>query len=207
MTADVADQTRATPVPRHARIDVIGGALMIGLAGLVRFGAIGLEAGTITNLGPGALPGMLALALGIAGAALLWRGLTQPAGTAEGFGFALRPVAIVVLAMVLFWLFIRGGQFGPVSTPQLGLAVVGPLVVFIAGCASPQPRWKDLVVLATGLTALLLLVFVDLLGVGIPVLPAIVQDAMAVRVVYGFYAALTAALYVGLFRLPGQQRD
>jgi hypothetical protein len=213
MTSDPRDLTSARAVPRYARIDVLGGTGMVLFAGLVWFGAIGLDTGSVANFGPGAMPRALAVVLFVAGMALLARGVMQPRGEAEAVELALRPTAIVTLAIVLFGLFVRGGQFGPVSTPQLGLAVVGPLTVFVAGCASPQPRFGELLVLAFGLSAATLLVFADLLGVTIPTFPAFVAKAIpawfgettALRLLYCAYGLLAGALYLHLFRRRGER--
>jgi hypothetical protein len=187
---------------------------MVFVASLVSFGAIGLDIGSITNFGSGAMPYALSIVLFVAGIALLLRGLTQRTDEAEPFEFALRPTATVAISIVLFGLFVRGGQFGPLSTPQLGLAVVGPFTVFIAGCASPETRTKELLVLAFGLTAAMLAIFADLLGVTIPIFPRFIQDAIppafgadaALRALYSAYGALAAILYVVFFGTSGKRR-
>lgn len=202
-------------VPRYARVDVIGGATMIFIAALVWFGAIGLDIGTIINFGSGAMPRGLSALLFVAGIVLLIQGLTQGAHEAETLEFAARPTAIVTLAVVLFGLFVRGGQFGFISTPQLGLAVVGPITVFIAGCASPEARVGQLLVLAFGLTAATLVLFPDLLRVPIPVFPGFVQSAIppafgadaALRVLYCAYGLIAATLYLAFFRMRGRRHD
>lgn len=214
MTLETAEPQRAGAVPRYARIDVIGGSLMIFIAGLVWYGAINLDLGRVINIGPGALPTGLALLLFIGGAALLLRGLLGRGEGAEPFMFALRPPLILGMAIVLFAIFIRGGDFWIVSTPRLGLMVVGPLAVFIAGFATPEAKPKELLVLAFGLTAAILLVFCDLLSVPLPVFPFAIQNMIplsfgvdaGVRVLYTVYGALAAVLYVIFFRLPETRR-
>src|SRR5690554_368032 len=213
MTAEPNPQPPAAS-GRLARIDVIGGAVMIFMAALIWYGAIELEVGHITNFGSGALPRVLAGLLLLAGGWVFIHGLLQPEADAEGLRFAVRPTAIVVLAIVLFGLFIRGGTFGPLTTPQLGLMVVGPLTVFIAGCATPQLQPKQLLVLSLGLTAAMLLLFGDLLSTPIPVFPRVVQNAIppafgidaAVRVLYLGYGAVAVALHFVFFGLPGDER-
>lgn len=204
-------QQQGHPVPVYARIEVIGGAVMVGLAALIWFGALGLAIGTLPNFGPGALPRVLAILLGMAGAGVLAAGLWRP-DSDERLEFALRPTLLVVLAIVLFGLFIRGGNFGIVTTPQLGLCVVGPLTVFIAGCAAPQADLRQLLVLAFGLTAAMMLVFPDLLRLTLPSFPALLQNAIppalgrdnALRLAYLAYAVIAAALYVAFFRRKGR---
>lgn len=215
MTTDPTRQPPAPVVPRLARIDVIGGALMIALAALIWTGTIGLDLGQVVNFGPGAMPRVLAALLGLAGAGVLLRGLVQGDAEAEPLAFAWRPTAILVLAVLIFALFIRGGQFWILTTPKLGLLVVGPVTAVVAGLATPEARLKELLVLAFGLTAAAMLVFADLLGVPIPVLPGALADLVphsfgldnAVRVAYAGYAALAGLLYLAFRGPPGQPRD
>lgn len=215
MTTQPREGRRPVAIPRHARIDVIGGALIVLLAGLIWFGAIPLDSGSLIRIGAGALPRALAALLAVAGAVILVQGLRQSDESAERFYVAVRPAAIVLAAIVLFGLFIRGGDFGLFSTPQLGLMIVGPLTVFIAGSATPEMEARGLSVLSFGLTAALLLVFSDMLNVTIPVFPKFIQDPLTlslgidalVRLAYGAYAVLTATLYVFFFGLPEMPRD
>lgn len=215
MTSEPSMPERPGDVPRYARTDVIGGAVMLFIAGLVWYGSIGLSVGKIINFGPGAMPRALAFILFIAGAAVLLHGLLQRAEGADAVSVALRPPLILALAIILFALFIRGGDFGLVTTPRLGLTLVGPVTVVIAGLATPEANLKELVVLAFGLTAAALLVFYDLLGVPIPIFPDAVEDAIppsfgidaAVRVAYAIYGALAAGLFVTFFGLPEMRRD
>lgn len=210
MLAEHPTRADPSPVPRYARADVIGGAAMVFLAGLIWFGAMELRLGTLISFGPGAMPRVLAAVLGVAGLAMLFRGMFRSGGTAEAVHLAYRPSAILGIAFVVFAVFIRGGDFWFVTTPQLGLMVVGPLTVFIAGLATPEARPRELLVLSFGMTAAVLLVFPDLLGVPLPVFPKVLQDAIppsfgvaaATRVLYVAYGLLTAALYVVLYKLP-----
>lgn len=201
-------------IPRFARVDVIGGALMIFLAALIWLGAITLDGGTLVRIGSGALPRGLAVLLFVAGAAVLVQGLLQGDDQAERVYLAFRPAAIVLAAIAVFGLFVRGGDFGLFSTPQLGLMIVGPLTVFIAGSATPEMDLKSLIVLSFGLTAAMLLIFMDLLSVTIPVFPKFIQDPLTfaigidalVRIAYAAYAVVAAALYVAFFGLPEMRR-
>ncbi|MFD2649445.1 tripartite tricarboxylate transporter TctB family protein [Devosia albogilva] len=210
VTHQALEQGTRTLVPPYARVEVIGGAVMIAIAALIWFGAISLAVGTLPSFGPGALPRVLALLLALGGAGVLVRGLTAPEAALERFDIVLQPTLIVAVAIVIFALFIRGGDFGLLTTPQLGLCVVGPVTVFIAGCAAPQVNLRELLILAFGLTALMLLVFPDLLRLSIPPFPVGVQQALqplgrdtAVRIAYGLYGAIAAGLLL-LFRTRGK---
>ena len=212
--SEATDTPRSDAVPRHVRIDVIGGAIVMLIAGLIWYGAIGLNVGHLTRIESGAMPKALALLLFAAGCGVMAKGLMQRDCEAERLELVLSPAAIIVTAMLIFGLFIRGGDFGVISTPQLGLTFVGPLTVFVAGCATPNVRLGELLVTAFGLTAALLLIFADMLGVGVPVFPEFIEAAIpssfgpdaATRLAYGIYGVLAAALYVVIFGLGGERR-
>ena len=215
----MASEPNAPPreviIPRYARIDVIGGVLMLGLAALIWVGAIGLATGKIINFGPGAMPRVLAALLFVAGGGVLLNGLTQKPRAAEALDLAWRPPVVLTLAIVLFALFIRGGDFGIVTTPRLGLMVMGPITVFLAGYATPEANAKELLALSFGMTAAMTVIFPDLLGVPIPVFPTAIQNAIppsfgvdaAMRVMSVAYLALTGLLYLLFFGMPGARRD
>jgi hypothetical protein len=213
MTPEQIGRQGLSVVPRYARIDVIGGALMVFISALIWFGAIELNVGTLANFGSGAMPKGLALVLLVAGGAVLLQGLVQSDAAAERFDIAVRPMVTVVVAILLFGLFVRGTNLVILSTPQLGLLIVGPLTVFVAGCATPQLDVKALLVLCFGLTAAMLIVFVDLLGVAVPIYPTALQDAIAlsfdpdtaVRAAYVAYAVVATLLYMAFFGIPEQR--
>lgn len=208
MTDAVAEQVGTDRVPAYARIEVIGGLTIVAVAALIWFGSINLAIGVLPSFGPGALPRILAILLALAGAGILIQGLIRRDAAFERFDFALRPTLIVALAIAIFGLFIRGGNFGVFSTPQLGLCVVGPLTIVIAGCAASEVKAKELLVLAFGLTSLILLVFPDLLRLSIPPFPGGMQNVIppglgfqnALRITCAGYGVLAVALYFVLIR-------
>ncbi len=210
--SQAADLPRSEAVPRYARIDVIGGAVVVFIAVLIWYGAIELAVGQMSRIEAGAMPKALSALLFIAGCAVLAKGLLQRDQDADRLELALRPAAIIAIAVVLFAIFIRGGNFGIVTTPQLGLTVVGPLTVFVAGCATPHVRPGELLVTAFALTAVLLLIFADLLGLGIPIFPRFLEGAIprsigsvgATRIACAAYGAFAAALYVVIFGRGGK---
>ena len=68
---------------------------------------------------------------------------------------------------------------------------------------------------AGGLTAAMLVVFMDLLSVAIPVFPKFIQDPLTfsigidvlVRIAYAAYGVLAAVLYIIFFGWPELRRD
>ena len=79
----------------------------------------------------------------------------------------MRGPLVVVLAIAAFGIAIRGLDLGRVTVPTLGLMIAGPLAIFVSGFASPEARFRELVILALALTAGCMILFGDLLNLPI----------------------------------------
>lgn len=157
------------------RIDIVAGILLSALAVLIWYEAVPLPVGELSYFGSGFMPRVCAAALLIGGLSLLFRGVTQPSSEAEKLVLAVRGPFFVGFAILIFALTIKGYAVGPLTIPQLGLVVAGPLSIFISGFGTVEARPGELIVLALGLTGLGILVFVDLLNVALPVLPSFIE--------------------------------
>ncbi|HSD21059.1 MAG TPA: tripartite tricarboxylate transporter TctB family protein [Anaeromyxobacter sp.] len=152
-----------SPDPSHGRRvrapqNLVAGLSLIALA-LFAWGAgAGLETGTLRSMGPGMLPRTVTLLVGLTGAALVVLSLVK-AGDPLG-RWPLRGPFFVALAVVAFALSIR----------TVGLAVAGPLVALMSGGASPETRWKELLVFAIVITAFCIGLFRYALHLPIPIL-------------------------------------
>jgi putative tricarboxylic transport membrane protein len=138
--------------------ELLAGAVLVGLAVLALGATAGLDAGTLRSVGPAFLPRAVAAAIGGVGIVLSVMALIRrgpPLGR-----WTLRGPLFVSLAVVAFALTIR----------TLGLAVAGPLVVFVSGFASDETRPKELVVFALAMTAFCIGLFRYALSLPIPVL-------------------------------------
>jgi hypothetical protein len=138
--------------------DVVGGLVVVAIgAGFFAFGRE-LETGTSFRMGPGYFPTILSLlmvALGAVMTVLAWRAPHQE----EAFGqVPWRALALVVGAVVLFGLTLRG----------LGLAPVLLLVVLATAWASRYASWRASVPLALGIAAFCALLFIKGLGLPLP---------------------------------------
>lgn len=166
------------PIRFRARIDVVGGILVSALAVLIWYGSLGLAVGELRYFGSGFMPRLCAAALLFGGLVLLYRGVTQPDSAAERLVLAKRGPLMVGLGILLFALTIRGYPVGPLLVPQLGLLVADPLAIIVSGLGSVEARPRELIVLALCLSGFGALVFVELLGVPLPVLPLAVERAL-----------------------------
>src|SRR5262245_20236460 len=129
----------------------------------VAFGCAGLwfgrnyAIGTLSRMGPGFFPIMMSVALIGIGAFVLGRSLVVSGEPIERIAFL--PQLLILAAIVIFGLLIE----------RLGLAASVIAVAVISGIAAQGLRWFELVALALAMSALSVVLFVNLLGQPIPV--------------------------------------
>ncbi len=178
--SDASDGARrAGSVVRAPQSFVAGlGLVLLGMFGL--WAASDLPRGTLGAMGPGMLPHWVAIGVALCGAALAVTGLVRDGAGLQAFG--LRGPLVVVLAILAFAVTIRPFALGPVAGPGLGLVVAGPLAVIIGGYATPEARFRELLILGLLLTAGCMLLFGDLLNLPIPIFPTAVIEAASGRI-------------------------
>jgi len=120
------------------------------------------EMGTAGRMGPAYFPtvlgGLLAL-IGVAGIIRAFIG--RHAGEHDAIGaIHIRDIVIVLAAVILFGVLMRGA----------GLAVAAFVLVFLSAFASKQFKAGPTLILAVGLSAFAVLLFVKLLGLPMPIL-------------------------------------
>ncbi len=159
MSQPAAPEVSPTPAGRlRAPQDLLAGGSLVALAAFALWAGRDLDAGRLGAMGPGFLPRVLAILLGLCGVGLVtWAFLRRGEALQR---WSLRPAFFVVLGVVAFALTIRSP----------GLAVAGPLVVLVSGAASPETRPRELVLFALVLTAACILLFRFLLHLPIPIL-------------------------------------
>jgi len=142
----------------RARQDLVAGVSLAAVS-LVALGAAApLATGRLGAPGPGLVPRVLAVLLGVSG---IWLVVLSFVRTGEPLGrWPLRGPLLIALAVVAFALTIR--------VP--GLAVAGPLAMLVAGAASPETRWRELAIFSVTVTAVCIGLFRSLLHLPIPIL-------------------------------------
>ena len=113
--------------------------------------------GTAARMGPGYFPLLMSLALVGLGGFLLARSLVIAGDPIERS--ALRPQLLILTAIVVFGFMIE----------RLGLAAAVAAVALISGFAARDVRWFERLLLAVGLAAACVVLFVYFLGQPIPV--------------------------------------
>ena len=114
-----------------------------------------LSTGSAGSMGPGYVPRALAILIILIGAGMAARALL--AARERLPGVALRPLALIGISVALFALLL----------PRAGLALTSFAVVLCAGFAATDARLRENALLAIGLAAFAVALFV--LGLGLPI--------------------------------------
>jgi hypothetical protein len=140
--------------------DLVGGLLVMAIGAAFLLVGRELEFGTSFRMGPGYFPTLLSLlmiALGAVLTGLAWRARPEEGAFAH---IPWRGLLLVIGATLLFGFTLRG----------LGLAPVLVLVVLATAWASRYASWRTSVPLALGLAVFCSVLFIQLLGLPLPLL-------------------------------------
>jgi hypothetical protein len=133
---------------KYDKWDIGGGAGLVIIGIVVSIIGSGYRLGTFWQLGPGALPVVLGLALAAFGIAITVQGLRTTPGAETKFEF--RPIVAIVLGMLFWALLLRRAGLVP--------ATVGLIV--ISSFAVPRPKLVTVAVWAVVVSVLGVLVFI-----------------------------------------------
>jgi hypothetical protein len=156
-----------------SQLDLAAGLLLIGLAVVGYLGTLGLRFGQLTNVGPALMPRSVAALIGVFGISMMISSFLSVGPRLERWSF--RGPFFVLGSVVLFATTIRGATLSlgdwKVVVPQLGLAIAGPLTIFMCALADRESRPVELIVFTVALTAVCIGMFRFLLRLPIPILP------------------------------------
>ncbi|NKN37334.1 tripartite tricarboxylate transporter TctB family protein [Agrobacterium sp. a22-2] len=155
--------------------NLAGGLILVAIAALALWLLRDLDAGSLSAMGSALMPRVLAVGLGILGAAVAASSFFHRGLVLERL--PLRGPALIILAIATFAATIRPLSIGPIMLPGFGLIVAAPLSIVISGFATREARLRELLVLALALTPACMLLFGDLLNLTIPMLPTAMMDA------------------------------
>ena len=144
--------------PSHNPRDFWTGTIYIffGLSAILIARDYGM--GTAVKMGPAYFPTVLGGLLAVIGAVAMIRSFIKP-GAAVG-SFAFKGLVLVTASVLLFGFIVRGA----------GLAVALPLLAIISALASVNFRWLPTLIMAAGLTVFCVLVFLQGLGIPLPII-------------------------------------
>lgn len=142
--------------------DFLTGVMFVFFGTAAMAMSVGLTIGTAAKMGPGFFPFALGALLVVLGAVILMRGVAGTTGAREWPTLQFKPLAAVLLSVVLF----------SQTLVPLGLLLSTFLLVVLSSKASHEFRWKEALTNAAVLVTIVLLVFVYFLEFQIPVLPS-----------------------------------
>ncbi|MBB4000733.1 tripartite tricarboxylate transporter TctB family protein [Aureimonas pseudogalii] len=139
--------------------DLLAGVLLIGIGALGLWAGRSLAFGTPAMMGPGFLPRVMCGLLIAIGIFVLLKGVVKPA---ERMGLVnVKPLVILVVAIAGFaW-----------ASETLGFVVATVWLLVIGSLADQESRWKEIAISTAVLTAAGALVFIEGLGVQMPIWP------------------------------------
>ena len=147
------------PAARRALKDILAGGIFIALGLAFAFGALAYNIGTPLSMGPGYVPLVLGGLLAVLGAAVIVKGFIAGEGDEIG-GLDWRALILVTAAILFFGITVRG------------LGVVGALFggSLLATFARSQTSWREALVIAAGITALSVVIFIFALQLRLPLI-------------------------------------
>jgi cyanate permease len=145
------------PAVRRALKDILAGSIFIGLGLAFALGALAYSIGTPLRMGPGYVPLVLGGLLAILGIAVIVKGFISGEGEEIG-GLDWRAMILVSAGILFFGITVRG------------LGVVGALLgaTLLAALARSQTSWKQALLIAAGITALSVVIFIFALQLRLP---------------------------------------
>ena len=179
--------------------DVAGGLFLLALAALGFAGGYNLPFGTLSGIGSGLLPKVVAALVAAFGLLLIGQGFIWQGDHLERW-HARGPI-FVLGAVLLFAVVIRGsmltlGGFAGIPTlasvrvPSLGLVVAGPLAILVSSLASKETRLVEVLIFSVVMTLFCGLLFKELLQLPIPFDPA----GLVPSFVNDFYAGVKSTM-------------
>ncbi len=150
---------RGEPPKGVDRPDLVAGLAVIAGCAATAWISAGYGLGVPRRMGAGAFPFALSALGMILGAVIALRAVTAPEHAGETVRW--RRLLFVCAAFLLF----------AAAIEPLGLLLTIPAVTVLGAKADPKARFGESFLLGVGLAAGVWVVFVQLLGLGIPVLP------------------------------------
>jgi len=164
---------RSVPVKIKSQKDFFSGLLYTVVGAAFAYGATSYNIGTGARMGPGYFPLLLGSILAIIGAIIWFKSLVVETPTGDQVGsWAWKPLFFIIAGNLLFGILLGG--LPSIKFPAMGLiaAIYGTtLVVSLAG---DKFKLKEVLALATVLSALSYVAFIVVLKLQFPVWPSFI---------------------------------
>lgn len=139
--------------------DFAAGLFLLAIAGIAFVGGWKLSMGTMSGVGPGMLPKVVAAMVAAFGVLLILQSFKVVGEQLESW--SIRGLVFILSSLLVFAATVR----------TLGLAFAGPLAVIISAFAEKHVRVKEIIIYAVLLTAACIVLFKYMLKLPIPILP------------------------------------
>jgi hypothetical protein len=139
--------------------DFWAGLMFIGFGIGFAIVAQNYQMGTAVRMGPAYFPTVLGGLLAVLGLVIFLQSLVVEGPKVPAFLF--RPLILILVAIVLFGIFLK----------PLGLVVASAIMLFVGALGGHEFRWKEVAILSVILIAFSVLVFVKGLGLPFPIWP------------------------------------
>jgi hypothetical protein len=142
---------------RRALKDILAGGIFIAIGLAFALGSLAYDVGTPLRMGPGYVPLVLGGLLAALGVGVIVKGFIAGEGADIG-GTDWRALILVTAAVLFFGITVRG------------IGVVGSLfgASLLASLARSQTSWRQALVIAVGITALSVVIFIFALRLRLP---------------------------------------
>lgn len=157
------------PAARFLPRERAAGLLLVVIGAVAFWSSLELPVFRGGSVGAGLMPRLLGVFITGLGVAQLLLSFRRP-GPAVG-GWNPREIVMLLGAVLLFAVTIRGYHLGAITIPPLGIVVAGPLAVVTAGFAARDVRPGELAIFAVVMSAACLALFRYALGLPLPVAP------------------------------------
>lgn len=142
------------------------GLLYIVFGAGVAIGSLGLDLGVPRDMGPGFFPFAIASALVVTGLVVAASAIHRNAPVTGLGEWNLRPILVVCFAVVVFGILLK----------PAGVAISVPVLIAITTFATPTRSLRQYLLSVAILLPLAWLLFIAMLGLPIPVLPAFLSN-------------------------------
>lgn len=134
------------------------GLFLVGLCLFVFWANAGMSQGTLEMMGAAMFPRILAVMIGLGGAALVVLSLRHAGPPLEGI--RIRGPFFVTVSVLAFAFTIR----------SMGLSVASFLALMLGGCATPETRFREILLFSVAMTVFGVVLFHYFLGMSVKVL-------------------------------------
>jgi hypothetical protein len=153
--------------------DFYSGLLYTVVGAAFAYGATSYNIGTGARMGPGYFPLLLGSILAVIGGIILFKSLVVETPTGDRVGsWAWKPLSFIIAGNLLFGVLLGG--LPSIKFPAMGLIVAIYGTTLVVSMAGDKFKLKEVLALATVLSALSYLAFIVVLKLQFPVWPSFI---------------------------------